>query len=370
MVQYSIIVLLVALCGAYGIGYEKYDLVSSEICYERRYSLLAHFDSLLDSKKLVRLMPDFGTGVMYGQSWNSSSFKRYSECKFTLQALPGHGLFLTVRKLNMRQDAKGVCIDTVTVKQSNSKKVKFCYTPKDVPRSFADPSYLKITIRLDHFAPLPTVEDSLYIQLVATQKRECSGSKDELRCDPFGAQSCIHKSFANDGTINCPNCIDEPSCEQEPVEILSVSNNKEKVVLTAFVSLILTAIIFCACFLCLYKSRQWVPLCGAGNGGSGGSGSRDHVNRTGRGRAQQHGRGGNIVAGLHSIELRGSSNNDLRPSAPSMEEKDLPPSYDALFPTTAVASGTSGPTTVSAATSPTIPKSASMDREAEEDRTK
>uniref|UniRef100_A0A182JY09 CUB domain-containing protein n=1 Tax=Anopheles christyi TaxID=43041 RepID=A0A182JY09_9DIPT len=310
-------------------------------------------------------MTDFSTGVIYGQSWNSSSFKRFSECKFILQAQPAHGIYLTVRKLNMRQDAKGSCIDTVSVKQSNGKKIKFCYTPKDVPRSFADPTYLKITIRLEHLAPLASIDDSLHIQLVATQKRLCTGSHDELSCDPFGSQTCIHKSFSNDGTINCPSCIDEPSCEQEPVEIQSVSNNKEKVVLTAFVSLILTAIIFCACFLCLYKSRQWVPLCnGNGDSSSNGTGLREPVRRTVRSRTQ-HGRGGNIVAGVHSFELRGSS-NDLRPSAPSMEEKDLPPSYDALFPTaTAVASGTSGPTTtVSAATSPTIPKT-TMDREAD-----
>uniref|UniRef100_A0A182P8V3 CUB domain-containing protein n=1 Tax=Anopheles epiroticus TaxID=199890 RepID=A0A182P8V3_9DIPT len=359
MVQYSLIVLLVAFYGAHGSGYEKYNLVSSEICYERRNALLSQL-SFLDTNK-VWYMPDFDTGAIYGQSWNSSSFKRYSECKFTLQARTGHGIFLVVRKMHMRQDPKGNCLDTVSVRQSNNKKTKFCYTPKDVPRSFSDSSFLKISIKLDHSMPLPSPEDTLYIQLVATQKRDCTGSKDELQCGSAERQSCIHKSFANDGTINCPNCIDEPSCEQEPVEILSVSSNKEKVVLTAFVSLILTALGFCALFLCLYKSKQWMLMCNCGAGSD-----RERVNRTGRGHLQRHGRGeGNVVAGVHSIELRGSA-SDLAPTAP-LEEKDLPPSYDALFPTTTVACSTSGPVTVSAATSPTIPK-AGMERD--EDLTK
>ncbi|XP_049295297.1 uncharacterized protein LOC125770099 [Anopheles funestus] len=359
MVQYSLIVLFVAFCGAHGLGYDQQDLIRSGICYERRTALLSHLGSFLDPKRQVRILSDFETGAMYEQSWNSSSFKRYSECKFTIQPIVGYGVYLTIRKMNMRRDAKGNCIDVVSVKQSNDHKTRFCYTPKDVPRSFSDATYLKITIKLDHSATLPDVDDSLHIQMVATQKRMCTGNKNkELQCEPYVPNSCIHRSFVNDGTINCPNCHDEPSCEQEPMEIFVVNNIKEKIVLTGFVSLLTTAFIFGACFLCLYKSRQWVPTCSSSNSIS--NGSRDNVPCTRRSRSHRGGRG-NVVAGVHSVELRGSS-NDLRPTAP--EEKDLPPSYDALFPTTAVASSTSaGPTTVSTATSPTIPKASIEERD-------
>uniref|UniRef100_A0A2M3ZMA8 Putative secreted mucin n=1 Tax=Anopheles braziliensis TaxID=58242 RepID=A0A2M3ZMA8_9DIPT len=61
---------------------------------------------------------------------------------------------------------------------------------------------------------------------------------------------------------------------------------------------------------------------------------------------------------LATEELHGGGSlSDVRPSAPPVEEKDLPPSYDALFPTAdASTNAPSAPTTVSTATSPTIPK--------------
>uniref|UniRef100_A0A182NQ82 CUB domain-containing protein n=1 Tax=Anopheles dirus TaxID=7168 RepID=A0A182NQ82_9DIPT len=314
-------------------------------------------------------MPRFTVAAIYEQTWNSSSFKRYSECKFTLQAQDGLGLLLTISKMNIRRDPKGNCIDNVTVKESNGKKTRFCYSPKDVPRSFSDPSQLKITIKLEHFAPLPTVDDTLHIAMVATQTKECTGSRLEMRCESFVSNSCIDKSFLNDGIVNCPNCKDEPRCEQEPPEpIFTAYNSTEKLVLTAFVSLLTTALAFGICFLCIYKSRRMMPQFPRGattdSSSSGGGGTRDNVGRTGRGR-MGHGGRTSVVAGVHSVELRGSS-SDLRPTAPpALEEKDLPPSYDALFPTTtAVASSASGPgpMTVSTATSPTIPKTG-LDRD-------
>uniref|UniRef100_A0A182QGG4 Secreted mucin n=1 Tax=Anopheles farauti TaxID=69004 RepID=A0A182QGG4_9DIPT len=361
MVQYSWIVLLVAFAGANGFGsYDRYDFISSGICYERSNALLSQINSLLDSKKQIRTMTHFTNAAIYEQSWNSSSFKRYSECKFTLQAQDGYGLLLTISKMNMRRDPKGNCIDTMTIKQTNGKKTRFCYSPKDVPRSFSDQSHMKITIKLDHFAPLPTIEDTLHVMLIATQTKECTGSQFELACEPFVSNSCIDKSFRNDGKVNCPNCKDEPKCEQEPLEpILTAYNSTEKIVLTAFVSLLTTALLFGVCFLCMYKSRQMMqPFPRGTTTNNGHGGTRSNGGRIGRGRTS-------VVATVHSVELRGSS-NDLRPSAPpALEEKDLPPSYDALFPTTtAVASSASGPgpTTVSTATSPTIPKTG-LDRE-------
>ncbi|XP_053674677.1 uncharacterized protein LOC128724982 [Anopheles nili] len=331
MVQYTLVFLFTAFISVYGASYAEYDLIKSDICYERRIALFAKIDTLLDSRKQIKTLNEFQQGAIYEQVWNSSSFKRYSECKFTLQSQVGTGLYLIIRKLNLRRDPKGNCIDLVSIKQSSGKKSRFCYTPEDVPRKFFDKNNLKISIKLDSFVPLPSVEDMLQIQMVATQTRECTSSKDELQCESYSSYSCIHKSFVNDGVINCPNCTDEPSCSLVPAEVV-VSN--QNIALTAFVSLLTTATVFGTCLMCLYKNRQSMPLCSSGyNSGSG-----------------------------TDIGSRGGT----RPSAPplALDEKDLPPSYDALFPTAAVASSSAGPTTVSTATSPTIPKTC-LDRESD-----
>ncbi|XP_058056852.1 uncharacterized protein LOC131208207 isoform X2 [Anopheles bellator] len=310
MATFRLFVVLATFCTTYGAEYDTYDLISTGICKTRQFSII---ESLYPRKELRTLL-DSKRGAVFEQSWNSSSFKRFSECKFTLQPPPDMGLYLMVRKLNLRRDAKGNCVDTVTVKQSNDKKTRFCYTPKDVPRSFSDPQHLRITIKLDHYQPLPTVDDTLQIQLVVTPK---------------------------DRTVNCPNCVDEDECSTE-LEKVYVTNN-QNIALTALVSLIFTMAVFAFCLLCLYKHRRCVSSCSshsADSASSGGSGTR----------ALRH----NVATGVHTVELQGSL-SDIRPSAPPMEEKDLPPSYDALFPTEVASSG-SGPPTVSAATSPTIPK--------------
>ncbi|XP_052862140.1 uncharacterized protein LOC128268887 [Anopheles cruzii] len=332
-----LLVLLATLGTIYGAEYDTYDLVSTGICKTRQFSII---ESLYPRKEL-RTLIDYKRGAVFEQSWNSSSFKRFNECKFTLQTPPGMGLYLMVRKLSLRRDAKGNCVDTVTVKQSNDKKTRFCYTPKDVPRSFSDPQHLRITIKLDHYQPLATVEDTLQIQLVVTPKGLCSPSSSVLQCELGDSTSCIDRSFYQDRTINCPTCLDEDGCSTE-LEKVYVANN-QNIALTALVSLISTMALFAACMLCLYKHRRCVPSCSshsADSASSGGGGTR----------AIRH----NVSTGVHTVELQGSL-SDMRPSAPPMEEKDLPPSYEALFPT-AVASSGSGPPTVSAATSPTIPK--------------
>uniref|UniRef100_A0A182IZS3 Secreted mucin n=1 Tax=Anopheles atroparvus TaxID=41427 RepID=A0A182IZS3_ANOAO len=350
MVQYKLIVLVAAFCGVYGAGYDRQDFISTGICPTRRNVIL---DSFLSPHKEIVILSDLHRGIIYEQTWNSSSFKRYSECKFTLQTLHGAGLYLLVRKLQLRRDAKGNCIDLVTVKQDENKKTRFCYTPTDVPRSFSSESPMKITIKLDHYTPLPTVEDTLQIQLVVTPKYECVPGTKMMKCLPYVFDSCIDASFHRDGTINCPDCADEGGCQVDLEQVYVA--DKQSIALTAFVSLLFTMGLCGCCIWGLYKHRRCITSCGSNSGtrnNNNGGGAAN--NEAGRRRASAHHGRRTQSPGVLSVELPGSS-NELRPSAPTLDEKDLPPSYDALFPIAAVASTASGPTTVSTATSPTIP---------------
>ncbi|ETN66392.1 hypothetical protein AND_001822 [Anopheles darlingi] len=326
--------------------YDLYDLNS--ICPLRR----SIFDALYPRKE-IRHLSDFHRGAIYEQSLNSSTFKRYNECKFTLQAPPGYGLYLIIRKLRLRREANGNCVDSVTVKTSNDKKVRFCYTPKDVPRSFADPTHLKITIKIDHYRPLATEDSTLDIQLVATPKGSCSQMPNRLQCEPNDPSSCIHDSFRHDRNINCPNCLDEDGCTLEMQQIPVV--NKQNVFLTALVAffgaLIMMGLFAWIVYRCWFARSCNAHGANSANGGlvSGRNGPLFRNNNAGSSATAP-----DILA---TDELQGGSLSDVRPTAPPVEEKDLPPSYDALFPTADASSNApSGPTTVSTATSPTIPK--------------
>ncbi|XP_035792666.1 uncharacterized protein LOC118466909 [Anopheles albimanus] len=332
--------------------YDLHDLNS--ICPMRR----SIFDALLTRKEIHHLT-DFQRGAIYEQSLNSSTFKRYSECKFTLQAAPGYGLYLIIRKLKLRREANGNCVDSVTVKTSNDKKVRFCYTPKDVPRSFTDPLHLKITIKIDHYRPLASEDSTLDIQLVATPKGACSQMPNRLQCEPNDPLSCIHDSFRHDRNINCPNCLDEDGCSFEMEQVPVV--NKQNVFLTALVAFFGALTMMGAIAWIVY--RCWFARsCNAhgANSASGGAGGGRLVDgRNGPLFRSNHNASSSATAPdiLATEELPGGSLSDVRPSAPPVEEKDLPPSYDVLFPTVdASTNAPSGPTTVSTATSPTIPK--------------
>uniref|UniRef100_A0A2M4AAU5 Putative secreted mucin n=1 Tax=Anopheles triannulatus TaxID=58253 RepID=A0A2M4AAU5_9DIPT len=342
-------------CGSLSVGnhaggggeYDLHDLNS--ICPMRRSIL----DSLL-TRKEIRHLYDFQRGAIYEQSLNSSTFKRYSECKFTLQAPPGYGLYLIIRKLKLRREANGNCVDSVTVKNSNDKKVRFCYTPRDVPRSFTDPLHLKITIKIDHYRPLATEDSTLDIQLVATPKGSCSQMPNRLQCEPNDPLSCIHDSFRHDRNINCPNCLDEDGCTLEMEQVPVV--NKQNVVLTAIVAFVIAlgamGLITWIVYQCWCARSCNAHSANSANGGGLISGRNGPLFRSNNGASSAT--APDILA---TEELHGSSLSDVRPSAPPVEEKDLPPSYDVLFPTADASNNApSGPTTVSTATSPTIPK--------------
>ncbi|XP_055619208.1 uncharacterized protein LOC129764292 [Toxorhynchites rutilus septentrionalis] len=292
--------------------YQIYDMVQQDICKMRRFPLLDSFLSQTDSILLAN--PE--RGAIFRQSWNSSSFKRYSDCKFYIQAPPRMGLYVTVANVQLRKNTRGNCIDSIVVKKSNEKKYEFCDDKEDdEPRVFSDDlGRMRITVNLDSTLPLPTLEDTLEVQLIVTVKGRCN-LEGYVPCEDDEDDSCISKNFFGDGIINCPECADENGCLIDSVQTPVV--NPSNIFLSALVSLFATAIVCGGCLWCLCKHRRCIDNCNSNSSGTGRS-NRDSMVAVDQ-----------LHVDLHPPVI---PSNEATPSAPPEENKDLPPSYESLFP--------------------------------------
>lgn len=301
--------------GAISSPYRIYELVPEGICKSRRIPL---FDNLLTQSDPVHLSnPEMG--AIFRQTWNSSSFKRFADCKFYLQTPPRMGLYLTISTAKLRKNSRGHCIDSIVVKKSNEKKYTFCDAMDDDDdddelRVFSDDhGKIKVTINLDTTLALPTLDDTLEVQFIATVKRDCKHLDGYLPCEDDEDDSCIYKEFFGDGFVNCPECVDEKGCvkESQEVQILNPSN----VLLSAIISLLATMVVFGGCLWCLYKYRSCISNCNSN------SAAAARVNQNAR----------TVTAEHIQVELQ-SSANEIAPSAPTGDDKDMPPTYESLFP--------------------------------------
>lgn len=116
-------------------------------------------------------------------SWNSSSFKRYDECNFRVIAPSApdqnrkRGLFVSIRRLNLRKNANGECTDYVRFKWTNQKTGKYCgqlNASADVDKEYfkEGSSEINVHIYLDKSQPLKHIDATLDIELVFTAN-EC-----------------------------------------------------------------------------------------------------------------------------------------------------------------------------------------------------
>lgn len=257
-------------------------------------------------------------GAIFRQTWNSSTFKKFYDCKFYVQAPSHMGLYLTVSKLQLRKNHKNNCIDTLVVKKSNDKKHIFCETSEDEPKVLHDDrGRMRITVNLDASLALPTVEDTLEVQIIITVKRKCD-MEGFVPCEEDEDDSCISKKFFGDGFVNCPDCEDEQGCVKSRANDQVQMFNPSNVFLSAIISLLGTMIVFGGCLWCVYRHRHCIATCNSSN-------ITEPVRNN---RVSREFAGSSTVDQIH-VELNATS---MQATAPPEEDKDLPPSYDSLFP--------------------------------------
>lgn len=131
--------------------------------------------------KEVHLGENDQSAALVQFSYNSSSFKRYDDCKFRVMATinedptRNRGVFVSIRRLNLRKNPiSDDCIDFIRFTFGKVKSPKYCgqlnASVDDVKKIYFGESggTIIVEIRLDTFQPFRNIDDTLDIDLVFT----------------------------------------------------------------------------------------------------------------------------------------------------------------------------------------------------------
>ncbi|CAL7934832.1 unnamed protein product [Xylocopa violacea] len=292
--------------------YTKYGLESDKFCHIKT--------STIDLKGGAAIVT---TKRMF-ERWTVLS---NVHCKFTFKAPKGDGIFGVIQKISFRRNGTE-CLDYVQFKRTdNHKTEKFCgsldrskikyyslHEPKDNTYAEYDPiSSKSAELETEIFISKEKLPDGEYLALsiVYTSFTNCS-NVDLSSYTSIYHNTCMMNKFFCDGFYNCAPgvCSDEKNCPNNTNEIISTGTGT-KVTVGAVTTLILCFIIF---VMCLWICKRSQKLCWS---------SQNMFSLPGQ--LVTH-TGGSVVPSVPSAPMLEVA------VASSVADKDLPPSYDSLFP--------------------------------------
>ncbi|XP_012282885.1 uncharacterized protein LOC105701049 [Orussus abietinus] len=298
-------------------GYENYSLDSEKICHPYNKETIHVTDLAL----LVRPHHIFDT-------WNVINDKT---CKFAIHTKKNIGLFAVIQKMSFRRNGTK-CLDYVEFKSHNAtrycgqldrRKMRYYPVPEENIDSnehisagtyaeFDTKSQLETRIFISKKRLLPN--ETLDLVIVYTPYKDCRKvDPDEYRS--INANFCIRSEYFCDGYQNCVTntCIDE-NCQVPE----SVSNNTGTKVTVGTVSAIFLTFITFA--ICLWICRRHKKFCWSSDCAGPSVHTADYI-------ATSHGES----AGTDNVPVSTAPMLEVIVPAP-VQDKDLPPSYDSLFP--------------------------------------
>lgn len=322
-----------------------FSLVTSSLEY-KEYKL--EYGDLCSpiTKRKFRLTKDEGSALIVTQSRLQDHFLEWNvnfNCKFEVQtAFPRNGgIIAVIQYLNFRKNyATDECIDFIQFRPKDGPlSEKFCGTINatvamnkhdvDPTKQLAyEASFIDYRGEMNVYIsiskkPLEHNENS-NLKVVFTSYKHCiKGHSTDLLlpCSDKLATFCIYKDFFKDGIVNCPyiGCTDEGGCiVNESLEKRSIGN---KVLAGSISALFFIFFIF---VLCIWSCKKHQVLCW----------SEDFANpSTTVAEAEANAARASRVMEMNEQTGARLANAPNVPTAPPQEDdKDLPPSYESLFP--------------------------------------
>ncbi|XP_012268923.2 uncharacterized protein LOC105693513 [Athalia rosae] len=314
--------------------YTEYAMESPKICH------------LYSSKQTIKLPDAEDAAVIVRPShmfdpWTTSVDKF---CKYVFKTSRHTGLFAVIQNMSFRRNGNE-CLDWVQFKEDGRKSPWFCgvLDHRDMAHQSLPEADDSIELsnslrwnssRLEFKSPKGELETRIFISkekllpgetldlsIVYTPYKDCDKVKDTTKYRMNSSNYCIWEKYYCDGYRNCPidTCRDEVGCE-------IVSNGTgTKVTVGAVTTLILSFLLFVMCLWTCRKHKKlcWSPDCAGPNAGA-------------------------TNAQPINLRTRDSSSRSVVPTAPMLDEassrpvhdKDLPPSYDSLFPEPSIPAAT------------------------------
>lgn len=284
------------------------------------------------AKYAFRLNKTANSGLIIGpghvfENWGSRPHD--FRCKFIIKAPKGEHLFAVIQNISFRRNESG-CIDYIKFRRKDKNSTdKFCGNfdrrrlrhTLEYSEDYSDSMKKNASFTFGEYDPQGEIETTLFVSkdslvdnqhldltIVYTPYKDCEkvdyGQYRTMRYDV-----CIWREYFCDGYTNCfaGICMDEDRC---PEEIVS-DGTGTKVTIGAVTTILLCFVIF---LMGLWICRRHKKLCWS----SDCAGPSSHEHRT----ADRDSVGPN-PGGVAPMEI------DVLPSP---LDKDLPPSYDSLFP--------------------------------------
>ncbi|KRT80021.1 hypothetical protein AMK59_6557, partial [Oryctes borbonicus] len=263
-------------------------------------------------------------------SYHSLQWATSVNCNFRLKPKNKRdGIMVVIQELSFRKnESTQECIDYIQFKPEKGKPSHricgylnarsimssqleaFDTTSKENSYISSDGGDLDVSVYISKQALKP--DETTTINIIFTIYNYCFYSPSDYMPCLNSREYCIHKNFFFDGVINCPffGCVDEKGCNEVLITSNSVGN---KVLIGSATTLVFTFMLF---IVCLYICRKQRKFCWSDNFASPNTTTQTQPTRV--------------------IEMNESSVQPPNTAAalPSndQEDKDLPPSYESLFP--------------------------------------
>ncbi|XP_076253501.1 uncharacterized protein LOC143191946 [Rhynchophorus ferrugineus] len=269
--------------------------------------------------------------VDQGRSINGHSIHwNYNHtCKFEVHSgYSKGGVLAVIQNMNLRQYNSGECMDYIELRVRNQFTRRYCgqLSAVEIMNTKYDRSLisynnslissadgLDVTIFI-HRNPLELDERTEFTVAFTSYKACSHPSKNAIlnSCDE-DERVCINKLYFYDGIFNCPyyGCVDE-----ETVEPMNSSGSVGNTIVIGSISVL--ALIFVIFILLMWATKKHKSCCWADNFAH--PTSQDNRNS----RVMEM----NEQTGARLAEPSLTS----QPTVQIDEEKDLPPTYDSLFP--------------------------------------
>lgn len=280
-------------------------------------------------------------GRLKDHSW---AWEKNFICSFKVQTRSHLGLFIVIQNIVFRKNlSTDECIDYVQYKRSDgSTSKKYCgrlnaalgmdrifapdvYATELAPtvNSFIDPTgIVDVNIYISREALKAYEEMELEIAFTTFSYCYISSKDQNQQCNSKFKEHCIYKGFFNDGYVNCPypDCVDEGGCSDNNKVQESHTSVGNKVVIGSVTTLF---IVFVCFICCLWLCRKYKKLCWS-NTFAGPTTTNENTQSVDANESN-----------MHPIPMPSTTRVVASTAVTSVnleEDKDLPPSYDSLFP--------------------------------------
>lgn len=180
----NLLITIINCCKLFQCHQPKCDLIWTSVAVKTLCppsELKLTFNQITSNRPVIQLTNQSDSAALVHDIWTQDTVKEFQDCVFMVDSnlyTPneriGRGVFLSVRKMNFRQNSRGECIDYVRFHFNNGKTEKMCGTfeaesPLGQTAFFNDANgVVKVHVFVNKTIPFRELQHSVDVELIFT----------------------------------------------------------------------------------------------------------------------------------------------------------------------------------------------------------